>query len=78
MQIRFFGYMRIAKAQISLRTRAVWLKTSLSANRISGYYRMYEWRAKGEMILDHVQDDPNMRILRMFEGTLSLDAAHLL
>ena len=39
-----FGNMRRAKAQISLRIRAVWSGHSLSANRIIRYYRMYEWR----------------------------------
>ena len=46
MRKRVFGHMRTAKAQISLRIRAVWSGPSLSANRIIGYYEMYEWRAK--------------------------------
>ena len=50
-QKRVFGHMRAAKAQISLRIRAVWSGPSLSANKIIGYYRMYEWRAKARMIL---------------------------
>ena len=41
-----FGHMRTAKAQISLRIRAVWSGPSLSANRIIEYYRMYQWTAK--------------------------------
>ena len=35
---RVFGHMRTAKAQISLRIRAVWSGPSLSAYRIIGYY----------------------------------------
>ena len=37
---RIFGHMRTAKAQISLRFRAVWSGPSLSGNRITGYYEM--------------------------------------
>ena len=40
-----------AKAQISLHIHAVWSGPSLSTNRIIGYYRMLEWRAKTWMIL---------------------------
>ena len=43
--------MRAAKAQISLRVRAVWSRPSLSANRITGYYEMYELWAKAQSIL---------------------------
>ena len=35
-----FEYTLTAKAQISLRIRAVWSGPSLPANRIIGYYRM--------------------------------------
>ena len=34
-----FGHMRTAKAQITLRVRAVWSRLPLSANRLIGYYR---------------------------------------
>ena len=37
------GHMRTAKSQISLRIRAVWSGPSLSANRIIGHYRMYQF-----------------------------------
>ena len=40
-----------AKAQISLHIRAVWSGPSLSANRIIGYYRMYQSRGKTQKIL---------------------------
>ena len=46
-----FGHMRTAKAQVSLRIRAGSSGPSLSANKIIGYYRMYEWRVKARMIL---------------------------
>ena len=36
---------------------------------------MYEWRAKARMIFAHGQDDHNMRVLRMLEGTFSLEVA---
>ena len=51
MRKRVYEQMRTAKAQISLRIRAVWSGPLLSANRIIGYYRVYEWRAKAQMIL---------------------------
>ena len=60
---------------------AVWSGSPLSAKRIIKYYRMYEWRAKARMKLlchVHAQNDLNLRILRMFEGKLSLHAAHIL
>ena len=34
-----------------MKIRAVWSGPSLSTNRIIAYYRMYEWRAKAQMIL---------------------------
>ena len=48
---RVLGHMRTAKSQISLRIRAVWSSPSLTANRITGYNRMYERRAKARVIL---------------------------
>ena len=51
MRKRAFGHMRTAKAQISLRIRAVWSGPSLSANRIIGHYRMYQLRANARMRL---------------------------
>ena len=46
-----FGYTWTVKAQIRLRRCSIWSGPSLSTNRISGYYRVYEWRAKAWMIL---------------------------
>ena len=46
---RVFWHMRTAKAQISLRVRAVWSGPMLSTAWINGYYRMYHWRAKTRM-----------------------------
>ena len=48
---RVFGHMRTVKAQIRLRVRAVWSGPSLSADRITGYHRMHEWKTKAHMIL---------------------------
>ena len=39
---------------------------------------MYECRAKAGMILVHAQGDVNLRILLMFESTVSLDTAHFI
>ena len=44
-------HMRTGKAQISLRICAVWSGPSLPDNRIIGFSRKYEWRAKARMIL---------------------------
>ena len=46
-----FGHLRKAKVQISLRMRAVWSGHSLFANKITGYYSVYEWTAKARIIL---------------------------
>ena len=51
MQKHVFRHMRTAKAQISLRIHAVWSGPSLSANRISGYYRMFQCKAYAQMRL---------------------------
>ena len=52
MRKRAFGHIcGQRRAQISLRIRAVWSGPPLSANRIMGYYRLCEWRAKARMIL---------------------------
>ena len=48
---RVFGHMWTAKIQFSLRICAVWSGPSLSAGTITGYCRMYEWRAKAWTIL---------------------------
>ena len=48
--------------------------TVLLQNR---YYRMYEWRAK-VWYFAHAQDDVNLHILRMLEGTFLLDAAYII
>ena len=51
------------------------IRPSLSANRILGYYIMYE-----QMTIwyyAHVQDDLNLRIFRLYESTFSLDAAQI-
>ena len=51
MRKHVFWHMWTAKAQISLCIHAVWTGPSLSISRIIGYNRMYEWRAKRQMIL---------------------------
>ena len=71
MRKRVFGQLWTAKIQISLRIRADWSGPSLSSNRIIGYYRMYEWRAKPGLYFA-LKDDLNLRIWRVFKGTFSL------
>ena len=51
MQKRVFEHMRTAKAQISLRIRAIWSGPSVSANRIIGCNRMYQWRVNARVRL---------------------------
>ena len=46
-----FGRMRTAKAQISLRIGAGWSGPLLSANRVIGYYRIFQWRANARIRL---------------------------
>ena len=74
--------MRTLKAKISLRIYAVWSGSSLFANRIIGYYRMYkQCMSQAKVRIDTLcigRDDLNLRILRMFTGTLSFDVAHLM
>ena len=55
------AYMRTAKAQISLRIRAVWSGPSLSANRIIGYYKIKYMNGEQRpgWYLAHAQDDLN-------------------
>ena len=47
----FFRHMLTAKTQISLHINAVWSGPSLSTKSVFGYYKMYEWRAKAQLIL---------------------------
>ena len=69
---RVFGYMRTANAQITLRIRAVWSGSSLFAYRIINKEQRPGW------YFAHEQDDLNMRILRIFKKSFSLDAAQLI
>ena len=72
-------HIQTAKAKIRLRICAVWSGRSLFGNRFIGHYRKYEWRAKTRMRLcAHAQDDLTLQILRMFEGTFSLDMARII
>ena len=73
MQKRVFEHMRTVMAQISLRLRAVWSGPSVSTNRISGNIERMNGEQRLGSYFMHAQDDLNLRILRMFEGTFSLD-----
>ena len=66
--------MRTAKAHITCVSAQS--DHGLSAKRVIAYYKMYDGRAKARMIFPHVKDDPSQRILRIFEGTFSLDVVH--
>ena len=72
-----FERVRTARA-ISSCIRAFRSGPLLPANRIIGYYRMSEWRAEARMLLCTAQNELNLRILRIFEVTFSLDAAQIL
>ena len=50
---------------------------SLFANRIIEYYRMHDLRAKVRMWLCVCAGELNMVIWHIFEGTLSIDTAHV-
>ena len=68
--------MRTAKAQMSLRTRAVSSGLSLYAKRIIGYYKIFNGEQRPGWYFAHSQDDLNLRILRTFEGMFSLYASY--
>ena len=76
MRKRAFGHLRTTKTQISLRIRAVWSGSALSAISIIGYYGLYKWRATAQMIICTCAwwaESAYSR--RMFEDTFSLDVA---
>ena len=77
MRKRVLGHMRTVMAQISLRIREVWSGHYLSTNGITGYCWMYHRKQKPGWFFAYAHDDLNLRILRMFEGTFALDAAHI-
>ena len=78
IQKRVFGHLRTANAQISQRARAVWSGPSLPAGRITGDYRMYKWRARPGWYFAHAQDDLNLDISRMYEGSFAHDGTHII
>ena len=67
-----------SKTQISLCFHAVWSGPPLSANRIIGYYRMFEWRAKPRRYFAHLQVGLNLLILCVFHLTQSSLLSELL
>ena len=69
--------MRTAKAQTNLRNRALWSGPSLPANKIKVNTECIWEEKRSGWYFAIAQDDLNMRILRTFEGTFSLDAAHI-
>ena len=76
-QRRVFGDMRTVKGQISLRICAVWSGLSLSLTESFDATECINWKQLPGWYFVHVQDDLNLRILRMLEGTFSLGVAHL-
>ena len=80
MRTRVFGHMRTAKAPIRLRAnaRAVRSRHSLSANRRIGYCKMHmNGEQRPGWYIAHAQNDLKLLNLRIFEGPLSFDAAHI-
>ena len=67
MRKRVFGHMRTAKAQISLRIRAEGLHSPLTESLDTTECMNME-----QIHFTRAQDDLNIRILHMFEGTFSL------
>ena len=67
-----------AYAQIGLRIRTVWPGSSLSANKIIGYYIMFQWREMPGWDFAHVQGDVNPHFLCMLEDTFSLDEVQIM
>ena len=70
--------MRTAKAQIGLRGCAVRSWPSLSANRSSWHYRMYQWRANARTWLRMRGLNLNLCISCAFEDVFSLDVAQMM
>ena len=68
-----FGHMRTVKAQISLLIHAAWS----GPNRIIGYYRMFEWRAKAQMILWTGAGWAESVHFLHGQGIFSLDTTHI-
>ena len=70
--------MRTAMAQISLRIRAYWSGT-LTARLQNQWILQNVWmESKCPWYFAHAQEDLNLRILRMLDGTFLLDTAHIL
>ena len=65
-----------SEGQISLRIRSVWSGQSLSANRIVGYHKVFQWRTKEKVRL-RMRRMMWKHILCMLEGIFSTDAAHV-
>ena len=69
--IRVFGHMRTAKAQSSLRIRAVWSGPSLSATESLDTTECTNEIQRPWCYFAHAHGDLNLRISHMFEGTFS-------
>ena len=80
MPKRVSRHMRTAKALLSLRICADWSGPSLSAHKITGYYRIMNGEQRPGWYFAHAQNNLNMRILHMLEGIFffSLDAVNIL
>ena len=78
MQKRIFGHMRTAKAQISMRIRTVWSGAPCPLAESLDITECMNGEQRPGCYFGRAQYDPNLRIWRMFEGTFSLDAVHLI
>ena len=73
-----FGHMRTAMAQISLRIRAYWSGTLTVRLQNQWIFQIVWMDSKCPWYFAHAQEDLNLRILRMLDGTFLLDTAHIL
>ena len=78
MRKRVLGRMCTVEPQVSLHIQAGWSGPSLSTKWNIPCYRKYEWTAKTGWYLTHAQDDLNLCILHIFEGTFPPDMSHLI
>ena len=72
------GHMWTAKAQISLHIHAVWLEPSLITQSYWILQNVW-WESKGpDYFFEHTQENLNLHISHLFEGTFLLDLAHIM
>ena len=74
---RSFGYVRLAKIQISLHIRAVWSESSLDAVKIAKAAKLFSYvQRRFWSVWADAQADLSLRLANMSEGTFSHLATH--